>query len=132
MSTHLSIFHILQTIDFYRLEGMHQCSPARRPCGRGQARANTMQKLSIAMRPYLILRYVLLVNPKNHVINCRSHTYLIFVHHSIFIYNAEHLKVFQLSLVLLHAHPRCSKGEQRADAIVLAVVFVVAVARGPY
>ena len=42
MSTHLSVFHILQTIDFYRLAGVHQCSPAPRPCGRGQARAITM------------------------------------------------------------------------------------------
>ena len=42
MSTHLSIFHILQTIDFYRLEGVHQCSLPPRPCGRRQARANRM------------------------------------------------------------------------------------------
>ena len=40
MSTHLSIFQILHTIDFYRLEGLLQCSPPVGLCGQGGA-ANT-------------------------------------------------------------------------------------------
>ena len=58
---------------------------------------------------------------------------MILVHLSIFVEAAKPIKVRQLSLVLLHAHPPCSKGELSTDASALAVfIFVVTVVGGPY